>query len=444
MLESLGVYGFSHIEPVILTALVTEDPLLIIGPSGTGKTYLLNSLSEALGLEHRHYNASMIGFDDLVGFPYPSDDKTTAHYLQTPATVWGAQSILVDEINRCRPEHQNRLFALIHDRKLQGVPLASLRYRWAAMNPSLTDQRSSAAAESYLGTEPLDPALADRFSLFIHAVDWKDLSDSDRFGVADPSGEGQLAQDGGGLALAVAHWRAAFETRLLRFPAKIVRYVVALATAMGGAGVRISPRRTRMIARSLLAMEIINGRATQKGFKSIVGASLAQVACGIPVPATTIQAAHSVAWQEVERTAHGWGHRFLNAKLLPEKLRILLDECPSRDEGTQALAELFADPKDPRLQGFAFVLFPAAVEGRLPIGPAGVEILGAAARNLYHCTGLYIKDESGERKLHLEKLRGGRQWRAGHMLTVIDAKEPIGLEEEVNACWEILAERRAS
>src|SRR5262245_38405285 len=46
-LPALGVYGFGEIEPVILAALITEDPLLLIGASGTGKTYLLNSLSEA-------------------------------------------------------------------------------------------------------------------------------------------------------------------------------------------------------------------------------------------------------------------------------------------------------------------------------------------------------------------------------------------------------------
>ena len=50
-LPALGVYGFGGSEPVILAALVTEDPLLLIGASGTGKTYLLNSLSEALDLE---------------------------------------------------------------------------------------------------------------------------------------------------------------------------------------------------------------------------------------------------------------------------------------------------------------------------------------------------------------------------------------------------------
>ena len=113
-LHSLGVYGYAAVEPVILAALVTGDPLLLIGRAGTGKTFLLNSLSEALGLEHRHYNASLIAFDDLVGFPYPEADGSGIRYLETPATVWQAQSVLVDEINRCKPEHQNRLFSLVH------------------------------------------------------------------------------------------------------------------------------------------------------------------------------------------------------------------------------------------------------------------------------------------------------------------------------------------
>jgi len=48
-LVPLGVYGFDAVEPVVLAARVTEDPLPLIGASGTGKTYELNSLSEAFG-----------------------------------------------------------------------------------------------------------------------------------------------------------------------------------------------------------------------------------------------------------------------------------------------------------------------------------------------------------------------------------------------------------
>lgn len=150
-LPDLGVYGFDDFEIAVLAALVTEDPLLLIGRSGTGKTYLLNSLSEALALEHRHYNASLISFDDLIGFPFPEQEAGTVRFLETPATVWPAQSVLIDEISRCKPEHQNRLFALVHERKIQGIALSNLRFRWAAMNPPSGDQGEG---DDYLGSEP--------------------------------------------------------------------------------------------------------------------------------------------------------------------------------------------------------------------------------------------------------------------------------------------------
>ena len=194
-LAALDVYGFDKVEPVILAALVTEDPLLLIGRSGTGKTYLLNSLSEELGLEHRHYNASLVSFDDLVGFPYPDNGRGSVKFLETPATVWGAESVLIDEISRCKPEHQNRLFSLVHERRVQGIPIPKLRFRWAAMNPCSADQ----GGEAYAGSEPLDPALADRFALFVWAVDWAGLTDDERLKVANPAGEGKIAEDGGRL-----------------------------------------------------------------------------------------------------------------------------------------------------------------------------------------------------------------------------------------------------
>jgi len=208
---TVGAYGFKGKQIALLAALVTEDPLLLIGNSGTGKTYLLNSISEALGLEHRHYNASLIAFDDLVGFPYPDEERTSIRFLQTPATIWGAESVLIDEISRCKPEHQNRLFSLIHERRIQGIALDTLRYRWAAMNPCSSDQESGG---EYLGSEPLDPALADRFSVLVDVGDWDDMTEQQQRMISDPGGEGLVANDGGRLLEDITSWRAEFEQKL--------------------------------------------------------------------------------------------------------------------------------------------------------------------------------------------------------------------------------------
>lgn len=315
-LSRLGAYGFEAQEPVIFGALVTGDPILLIGKSGTGKTFLLNSISEALGLVHRHYNASLISFDDLVGFPYPDDDKTTVRFLETPATVWGAESVLIDEISRCKPEHQNRLFSLVHERKVQGLPLPHLRYRWAAMNPCSADQSST---EDYTGSEPLDPALADRFAVILEVGDWDALSPDDRRRVADPAGEGAATDDRGCLKKELATWQRRFAAALPACPPPVVEYVCAVTTALGNAGIRLSPRRARLLTRTLLAVLVVEGfgdaglggRAAKALFQVVLEASLPQRAWGDRPGPDTVFAAHELAWSGTMLEGRNqWLHHF--------------------------------------------------------------------------------------------------------------------------------------
>ena len=117
-LRALNLYGLSHLDPVILAALSDEQPLLLIGAHGTAKSALLNRLAEAMHLRHRHYNASLISFDDLLGYPVPNVDRTGLTYLRTENDLWDAESVFLDEISRCRPESQNKLFSVIHERRV--------------------------------------------------------------------------------------------------------------------------------------------------------------------------------------------------------------------------------------------------------------------------------------------------------------------------------------
>src|SRR4051812_23896564 len=385
-LAALGAYGFEAQEPVILAALASGDPILLIGRSGTGKTFLLNSISEALGLEHRHYNASLISFDDLVGFPYPDEARSSVRFLETPATIWGAESVLVDEISRCKPEHQNRLFSLVHERKIQGLALTKLRYRWAAMNPCTTDQSTD---EEYLGAEPLDPALADRFAVILDVNDWEALSDGDRQLVANPAGEGARADDGGLLKAELAEWHTAFRAKLAHCPSRIVDYVCAVTTTLREGSIRLSPRRTRLITRTLLAATVVEGvtpdtlgsRTCEAIFRAVLDASLPQRAWGATPDADKVAAAHRLAWDSTMLVGRDkWLHSFHLQRPLDRKARLLLDECPDADTGTLAIEQLLANEPKERAAAFALAAYPAAVAGRLPIGAEAVNDLGRVAQ----------------------------------------------------------------
>lgn len=183
LLESLGIFGWEGVEPVLVAAIATEEPVLLIGPHGTAKSLLLNRLAEALGLRHRHYNASLLNFDDLAGYPVPTEDRTRLVYVPTAGSVWDAESVLFDEISRCRVDLQNKLFPIIHERVIQGLALPRLRHRWAAMNPPAppdAEEEDDEATDLYRGSEALDPALADRFPFVIEAPDFGAMTEAAR------------------------------------------------------------------------------------------------------------------------------------------------------------------------------------------------------------------------------------------------------------------------
>ena len=454
-LAPLGVFGFEPVEPVILSALVTEDPLLLIGASGTGKTFLLNSLSEALGLEHRHYNASLISFDDLVGFPYPDADKDGIRFLETPATVWQAESVLIDEVSRCKPEHQNRLFSLVHERRVQGIALPRLRYRWAAMNPCNADQLG---LESYAGSEPLDPALADRFSLFVRAADWGALPDADRRAIADPGGEGRIADDGGRLRKAVAQWRADYLAKVESCPPFILDYAITAVSALNQAEIRISPRRARLLARSLLAVTLVTGKQEEEHFRSVLYSSLPHPCWGVEPAREAVAAAHRLAWDCAFDAARHWLHTFMAEPSLAGKLAHLLDGCTVPDEGSQAVAQLIATERPARAAAFAYALYPLAAQGKLPIGAEGANDLGRIAARLYSVDGEIrwqerLNSDGNSRSPELLKcvaamtgLEGARAARAqqffdGCLVHNIPLENAGALEAEIDACVSLIKAR---
>ena len=276
---------------------------------------------------------------------------------------------------------------------MQGLPLPHLRYRWAAMNPCSSDQ---APGEDYAGSEPLDPALADRFALIVEVGDWDELNEDERRRVADPAGEGAAADDGGCLKAELAAWQRRFAARLQACPAPIVDYVCAVTTALGNAGVRLSPRRARLLTRTLLAVLVVEGldsagpggRTAKALFRVVLDASLPQRAWGDRPDAGKVLAAHELAWSgTMLKGRDQWLHLFHLEAALDRKARLLVDGCPDPDTGTVAVEQLLANESKERAAAFALAAFPAAAAGRLPIGAEGVNDLGRAAGPLLSVKG---------------------------------------------------------
>lgn len=302
VLAALGLFGWEEVEPAILAALVTEEPLLLIGPHGTGKSMLLERLAEAMGLCFRHYNASLICFDDLIGFPVPDKRSATLKYLQTPATIWDAEAVFFDEVSRCRPDVQNKLLSIIHERKVQGLRLERLRFRWSAMNPPA----SASGADNYSGSYALDSALADRYAFVVQVPDWNALGSEAQTRILAAAGqreEGARER----LAALLEEARGKFNEARRQLEPLLAGYVRQVAAMLQEGGVRLSPRRLVMLMRNIPAVHAVmtvsaGGLAEAKeSFRLALFCSIPSPAEGAPVPKGKLAAVHVEAWRNAAR-----------------------------------------------------------------------------------------------------------------------------------------------
>ncbi len=76
-LRSLALHGLDHLDAVVVAALASEEPLLLVGPHGSAKSALLNRIAAALGLEHRHYNVGAVfhAMRHIWAAPLPTEPR---------------------------------------------------------------------------------------------------------------------------------------------------------------------------------------------------------------------------------------------------------------------------------------------------------------------------------------------------------------------------------
>ena len=369
LISRLGLIGLGALEPVVLASLATQSPLLLIGPHGSAKSLLLERLADALGLRWRHYNAALVNFDDLVGYPLP-DAQGKLRFVETPASVWGAQAVFIDEISRARLDVQNRLFPIIHERRVQGIPLSDLKHRWAAMNPPVQDDDEDNA---YLGSQPLDIALSDRFALQARMPDWQAFDAAQQEAViraeqvpVDPLAgvlwTGAIARTGELLPMVDAQWGSS-----------IARYVRILSSLLGATGLQLSARRAGMVSRNLAAVHAARLSAdmdAQIDDSAWIAAlnSMPFAAAGQKFDEGKLLACHREAWRQAAAKADDPMGRILAERDLIARVRLALAATGLPDgELTTIVTDALTSAADGARHALAEWLFESGAVARLSI-----------------------------------------------------------------------------
>lgn len=162
-------------------ALQAALNVLLEGPFGVGKSSIIFSVAEELGLRVQYFSASTLDpFADLVGVPVPvMDDQVRRLLYVRPDHIQHAEVLFFDELNRAHPKVLNAVFEIIQFHSINGEALPRLRAVVAAINP----------ASAGYHVQELDPALLDRFHLHLHAafgpsLDWFVARSGDKLGRA--------------------------------------------------------------------------------------------------------------------------------------------------------------------------------------------------------------------------------------------------------------------
>ncbi|MCC6145147.1 MAG: hypothetical protein IT368_15175, partial [Candidatus Hydrogenedentes bacterium] len=157
---------------------------------------------------------------------------------------------------------------------------------------------------AYLGSEPLDPALADRFALILPLPEFKDYSETDQVNVILKADGAIPADAAAELRRIVASGRSVAKTLQEEQGPVLAEYVREVVLRLGQAGVTCSPRRAAILLRNVAAVHA--AQLVLGGSPRLQDSAWLAVRFGLPVTAAgqklsemRVLAAHKEAWSQV-------------------------------------------------------------------------------------------------------------------------------------------------
>ena len=251
-----AIVGHEEAIELMLIALFSSGHILLEGPPGTAKTFLVQCFSKVLGLDFGRIQFTpdlMPG--DIVGSNL--FNFQTSQFTMTQGPIF-CELLLADEINRTPPKTQAALLEAMQERAVtidrQTLPLSDRFMVIATQNP--IEQQ---------GVYPLPEAQLDRF-LFKHKMAYPSdeeerrivQSHGSRFGAPKPEEWGvdtKVDDQAVGAAVAAVASVPMVE-EIVDYVVRLVRSTREAADLQGGA----SPRAAAFLAGAARARAALDGR----------------------------------------------------------------------------------------------------------------------------------------------------------------------------------------
>lgn len=131
MLTGIFEIDTATYEDMIIHTTQSNGNLLVLGQAGIGKTEIPFQVAKKLGLETVYWNLSTQEVPDLVGLPMidetlevPRVTYAAPYYLPVKELVKKPVMVIIDELDKAKPDLQNPLLEILHGHTLNGRELS--------------------------------------------------------------------------------------------------------------------------------------------------------------------------------------------------------------------------------------------------------------------------------------------------------------------------------
>ena len=260
---SKAIIGQKKIIAELLTAIVSNGHVLMIGMPGLAKTMMIRTVSEVLDLQVRRIQFTPdLMPSDITGTDILEVDESTGHkeyrFIKGPIFT---NILLADEINRTPPKTQAALLEAMQEHRVtaagQTYPLDLPFFVLATQNPLEQE-----------GTYPLPEAQLDRFMFSIH-IDYPSEADEETIAKVTTRPEKVILKK---LLTAAEILELQRVVRELPISDHVVKYATRLARATRPSDARApdfvkkwihcgaGPRATQFLVIAAKARAVIDGR----------------------------------------------------------------------------------------------------------------------------------------------------------------------------------------
>lgn len=168
-MDQLLIQDGGYISPIetlwedVLLAVVLKKPVLLKGPTGSGKTRLAQSISHYFQQPMHSVNCSVdLDAEALLGFKtiVHKNEQAVIEFVEGPViqAMKKGHLLYIDEINMAKPEILPILHSVLDHRRMLTNPFTN---EVIQAHPSFSI--ISAINEGYVGTTPMNEALKNRF-----------------------------------------------------------------------------------------------------------------------------------------------------------------------------------------------------------------------------------------------------------------------------------------